>query len=55
MHKDKYSSGDGYMYVYLLSIVACVVVALVVALMIFGSGLFLNDSSVSPADRKSVV
>ena len=49
MHKDKYSSGDGYMYVYLLSIVACVVVAIVVALMIFGSGLFLNDSSVSPA------
>lgn len=44
MSKDKYSSGDGYMYVYLLSIVACVVVALVVALMVFGSGLFKKNN-----------
>lgn len=48
MAKDKYSSGDGYMYVYLLSIVACIVVALVVALMVFGSGLFKNDDDPLP-------
>lgn len=49
MAKDKYSSGDGYMYVYLLSIVACVVVALVVALMVFGSGLFKKNDTSKPA------
>lgn len=48
MSKDKYSSGDGYMYVYLLSIVACVVVALVVALMVFGSGLFKKNNESNP-------
>ncbi len=48
MAKDKYSSGDGYMYVYLLSIVACVVVALVVALMVFGSGLFKKNDASKP-------
>lgn len=48
MAKDKYSSGDGYMYVYLLSIVACVVVALVVALMVFGSGLFKKNDTSKP-------
>lgn len=48
MSRDKYSSGDGYMYVYLLSIVACVVVALVVALMVFGSGLFKTNNNSAP-------
>lgn len=51
MSRDKYSSGDGYMYVYLLSIVACVVVALVVALMVFGSGLFKKSETSAPADN----
>ena len=51
MSRDKYSSGDGYMYVYLLSIVACVVVALVVALMVFGSGLFKKPNPSGPADN----
>lgn len=53
MAKDKYSSGDGYMYVYLLSIVACVVVALVVALMVFGSGLFKKNNVSTPDPDES--
>ncbi len=56
MAKDKkYSSGDGYMYVYLLSIIACVVVALLVAFMVFGSSLFRKsgNNSTPPANDAS--